>query len=400
MVTASLRKTGRLAAIVALLLLPLPVAAWDLSGDLAVEVRHFATERAGQDGDPPVAGSLELEWFNDWDEGDQRFAFTPFLRWDDTDTERGHVDVRELYWRRSFSNDHLSGDLYIGVRKVFWGVTESLHLVDVINQTDLVENLDTEDKLGQPMIQWTGIFGDGSLDVFLLPWFRERTFPGRAGRPSLPLPVSDRPVWESDDEEQHLDWAIRWSQFVGDFDIGISLFSGTAREPRLVPGLEDGEPVLVPHYDLLDQLGLDLQYTTGDWLFKLEAIARDDALGRSNAFVGGLEYTIVGALGSADVGLVAEYQRDGTDGFVIGDDDVAVGARLTFNDIADTDLLAFTVIDRETGSRFTSIEGNRRIGQDLEIALEVRLWNDIDPSDSLAAFADEDYVQLELVWHF
>ncbi len=290
MTAASLRKTGRLSCAVALLLLPLPAAAWDLSGDLAVEVRHFATDRAGQGSDDPsVAGSLELEWYHDWDEGDQRLAFTPFLRSDDTDSERSHPDIRELYWRRSFSNDHLSGDLYVGVRKVFWGVTESLHLVDIINQTDLVENLDTEDKLGQPMIQWTSIFGDGSLDVFLLPWFRERTFPGRLGRPSLPLPVSGRPIWESDDEQRHLDWAARWSQFVGDFDLGISLFSGTAREPRLVPGLEDGEPVLIPHYDLLDQLGLDVQYTKGDWLFKLEAIARDDGLGRSNAFVGGLE---------------------------------------------------------------------------------------------------------------
>ncbi len=108
MTAASLRKTGRLSCAVALLLLPLPAAAWDLSGDLAVEVRHFATDRAGQGSDDPsVAGSLELEWYHDWDEGDQRLAFTPFLRSDDTDSERSHPDIRELYWRRSFSNDHL-----------------------------------------------------------------------------------------------------------------------------------------------------------------------------------------------------------------------------------------------------------------------------------------------------
>ncbi len=398
-------RASYLIAAAALFLLPSPSIAGDLSGDLGVEVRHFPSARADQDGDRDedellLAGSLELEWYHDWDDGDQRFAFTPFLRWDDMDSERSHVDIRELYWRRSFSNDVLSGDFYVGIRKVFWGVTESLHLVDIINQTDLVENLDTEDKLGQPMIQWTGIFGDGSLDVFLLPWQRERTFPGPRGRPSFPLRVSERSVWESSDEEQHLDWAVRWSQFVGDFDIGISFFSGTARAPRLEPGLEDGETVLIPHYDLLDQLGLDVQYTVSDWLFKLEAIARDDGFGRSNAVVGGLEYTLVGALGSADVGLVAEYQGDSTDGFVIGDDDVAVGARLTFNDIADTDLLAVAVIDRETGSRFTSIEGNRRIGQNLEIALEVRLWSHVDDVDALAAFADEDYVQFDFIWHF
>ena len=38
--------------------------------------------------------------------------------------------------------------LSIGLGKVFWGVTEFNHLVDVINQTDLVEGIDGEAKLG------------------------------------------------------------------------------------------------------------------------------------------------------------------------------------------------------------------------------------------------------------
>ena len=54
MMTASLRKTGRLAAL--LLLLPLPVAAWDLSGDLAVEVRHFDVARRLSIGTDGAAG--------------------------------------------------------------------------------------------------------------------------------------------------------------------------------------------------------------------------------------------------------------------------------------------------------------------------------------------------------
>lgn len=64
------------------------------------------------------------------------------MRWDLEDSERTHVDLRELYWRRSFA----SADLYIGLRKLFWGVTESVHLVDVVNQTDLVENTDTFER--------------------------------------------------------------------------------------------------------------------------------------------------------------------------------------------------------------------------------------------------------------
>ena len=40
----------------------------------------------------------------------------------------------------------------IGVRKDFWGVTETVHRVDILNQTDSVDGFDGEDKLGQPMI--------------------------------------------------------------------------------------------------------------------------------------------------------------------------------------------------------------------------------------------------------
>ena len=75
--------------------------------------------------------------------------------------------MRELYWRGVF------GDLEVkaGAVKVFWGVTESQHLVDVINQADLVENIDSEDKLGQPMINLSWGKDWGTLELFVLPYY-------------------------------------------------------------------------------------------------------------------------------------------------------------------------------------------------------------------------------------
>ena len=49
--------------------------------------------------------------------------------------------LREAHWL----HDKGAWDLLIGVGKVFWGVTESRHLVDIVNQTDLVENPDQEE---------------------------------------------------------------------------------------------------------------------------------------------------------------------------------------------------------------------------------------------------------------
>lgn len=386
-------------------LLPLvgarPGLAFEFLGEIAVSGRAFPSDPL----DPEQHGThasirLEPELFHDWEGGNQRFAVTLFGRLDSGDDERSHADIRELFWRKTFAREV---DLYIGVRRVFWGVTETVHLVDIINQTDLVENIDTEDKLGQPMVSATWQPSWGTLDFFAMPYFRERTFPGRHGRLRPPLVVdTDNPVYESDAKETHFDAAVRYSNFVGDFDFGVAHFSGTSREPRLVPEIRSAtDVVLVPHYDLLDQTSLDVQYTRGDWAWKLEAVSRELRGGRSTALVGGFEYTLVGILDSAtDLGIVTEYQFDDQPDPVVSDNDIALGGRLTFNDVEDTDLLVFAAIDIHDGSVFASIEGDRRFGTNWELELEARLFESTNTEDPLHGLRKDDYVQLEIIRFF
>ena len=372
--------------------------AGEWSGEVGVEGRAFPREAA----DPRQHGNnlslaVRPEYYHDWDDGDQRFAVTPFLRLDQGDSERTHFDLRELYWRKSFE----SAELALGVRTVFWGVTEFRHLVDIINQTDLVENLDTEDKLGQPMAQLTWLRDWGTLDFFLMPYFRERTFPGVEGRPRGALVVdTENPVFESSAEQNHLDFAVRYSHFVGVFDLGVAYFTGTSRDPRLVPTLRpDGELVLTPHYDLIDQASLDLQATTGDWLWKLEVYSRDTPFERFTAATGGFEYTLVGLFGSAmDLGLLTEYLYDerGEAADTPFQDDLFLGARLTLNDEQSTDLLMGIGLDADTDARVFNAEGSRRIGQSWRLSLEVRIFSQIPETDPLFGIRNDDYWQLEL----
>ena len=337
-----------------------PAIAAELSGEVALEGRLFPGDALdGRQQDSGLSVAFEPEFYHDWADGDQRFVIVPFVRWDLEDSQRTHADLRELYWRRSFAD----ADLYIGLRKVFWGVTESVHLIDVVNQSDLVENPDTEDKLGQPMVQITLLREWGTLDLFVMSGFRERTFAGSHGRLRPPLPIADDAVsYESDLDRWHPDMAVRWSQILGDYDLGVGHFYGTSREPRLEADLAAARPRLIPHYDLLHQTSLDVQLTRGGWLAKLEAVHREGVDGGSNATVAGVEYTLVGVFGNADLGIVAEGQYDGRDAPMVpfSDNDVAVGGRFTFNDTQDTDILAFTAIDIDNGSRFTSVETNRR----------------------------------------
>ena len=397
-----MRSHARLLCVAGLLVpaaTPLPLAAAELSGEIAVEGRLFPYDALdSHQQDTGLSVAFEPELYHDRADGAERFVVVPFLRWDLEDGERTHVDLRELYWRRSFD----SADLYLGLRKVFWGVTESVHLVDVINQTDLVENTDGEDKLGQPMVQLTLLREAGTLDLYLMSGFRERTYPGSDGRLRPPVQIDDDARYEADLERWHPDIAVRWSQILGDYDLGLAHFYGTSREPRFTTRVGSTGPMLVPHYDLLHQTSLDLQLTRGDWLAKLETVHRDGVDGRSVAAVAGLEYTLVGIVRAADLGLVAEALYDDREApfAPFADNDIAIGGRFTFNDVQDTDILAFTAIDLDNGTRFTSVEANRRWRSSGEIRLELRLFDNVDGTDPLFPLRRDDYLQLEYVHFF
>jgi hypothetical protein len=374
----------------------------DFSGSLELQVRAFwdDSQWAGQD-DQALQGSLvsitEFRWRNE--EGNQRASFIPYLRWDANDDERSLSDLREAYW--AFEGDDY--ELLVGANTVFWGVSESVHLVDIINQTDFAGDIDGEDKLGQPMVSLALQRDWGEISAFVMPYFRERTFAGVDGRFRAPLPVdTDNPLYESSSEESHVDFALRYSHYFGDVDIGLNVFSGTSREPRLIPAA-DGQSLL-PVYDQIDQFGVDLQYTRDAWLWKLEAIARDAYSDSFAAAVGGFEYTLyqVGD-SSADIGLLLEYQYDGRDEsepVTINDNDVFVAARLALNDSQDTAVLAGFSYDTDTGETFVNIEAERRFGEDWFAELRLRMFSGAKQGDTTFWLQKDDYVQLSMARYF
>ena len=85
-------------------------------------------------------------------------------------------------------------ELSFGIKKVYWGVTESLHLVDVINQTDQVESFDGEQKLGQPMAHLSYLSKVGNFDFFYLPYARKRVFPAKEGRLRFPVVIEQNDI--------------------------------------------------------------------------------------------------------------------------------------------------------------------------------------------------------------
>lgn len=374
---------------------------WDLAGHVGVQSRYF-WQRPGHPGQFDGAQSLisvqpELRWASD--DREQRFSLIMTARRDSADPSRDEFDVGEAYWALERDN----WDLTLGYNKVFWGVTESRHLVDIINQTDLAADLDQETKFGQQMLNLNLQRTWGRLSLFLLPDFQERRFVGNQGRLRSPLPVAaNQAEFESAAGRGHLDFALRYSHYFGDMDVGASLFRGTSREPRLL--FSSQAATLTPYYDQITQLGVDLQYTKEAWLWKLEAIARETPSDRFAAIVAGFEYTLYGIRQSgSDLGLLFELLYDGradAEPPTLLDRELFLGARLALNDSSDSTVLAGLAFDQRSHEIFLNIEAERRLAENLSADLKIRVFTQSSSGESAFTLQEDDHLQLQLNWHF
>ncbi len=387
--------------IVFMCLCPAMTAAHELSGFVAAEGRLFPNDPGFSEQEHHNASfALQSEYYHEW-ENSSAFACTLFARLDSADGERTHADVRELNYL--WVDD--SWELRVGIGKVFWGVTEFVHLVDIINQTDGVESIDGEDKLGQPMAHLSVPRDWGIVDLFVLPYFRERTFPGREGRlRSAPAVDTDHARYENGDEERHADFAIRYSHSVGDWDFGIYHFRGTGREPTLLPDVDDkNELVLIPYYEQIRQTGLDVQLIAGEWLMKLESICRHGQGDGFFSLVGGFEYSFRGIFETRmDLGVITEmaYDDRGDESTTSFENDIMFGLRLTANDVQGTEVLAGMTQDMDSSSRAVSFEASRRFGDQWKAFLEAGTFFDMPEDELVHSLREDHFICFELSWYF
>ena len=356
-----------------------------------------------------LSAVTEPEYTHQWDDGAQSFNAILFYRVDQYDEQRTHGDIRELSWTGVYED----WELLAGISKVFWGVTETQHLVDIVNQTDLVENLDGEDKLGQPMIRASTERDWGTIDLFILPGFRERTFPGEEGRPrpNIVIDTEQDAVYDFSSGKDHIDLAARYSHYIDEWEFGLSFFSGTTREPTDFSPVgisANGEAIVVPVYSLINQLGIDGQAFFGDWTWKLEAINTEARSGNKKGInsvqsVVGFEYTLVGIADSVmDLGFVVEYHFSDKRIYenTIFDNDLATALRFVFNDIQSTEILAGLTTDADTQSIGSFIEASRRLGESWTLEAQVRTFHGTEENRPLYSFRFDNYAQLDLNYNF
>lgn len=413
--------TLRLSMLVVFLLLAtlLPIGAshgadsieHEFTGSLDIDSRWYPQLHAHPEQRAHASGFAVEPKLHLRSEGNWSFTIAPFARYDGADSHRTHADLREAYFLVFGEIGEGEWELRLGVDRVFWGVTESQHLVDIINQTDLVEHPNKETKLGQPMAHFTWSTEWGILEFFALTYHRARTYPGIHGRLRSAIVIDDEHItYESAAQEWRGDLAARYSHSFGPFDLGLSIFDGSSRVPSVMPHFDaNGALSLRQHYDLIRQFSVDAQLTLEAWLFKLEALQREGArnlLGVKEdfaAFVIGGEYTFNSVFGSAaDLGLLAEWNYDERRERSNSEfqNDLFFAVRLGLNDAQSTEIIAGVLADADHTTRTMNFELRRRLSDQWSLKLEAIVFMDVDEEDIIYDTRRDSFVALNFTYNF
>ncbi|MGR3886563.1 hypothetical protein [Pseudomonas sp. 1152_12] len=272
------------------------------------------------------------------------------------------VDLRE------FSLSYRPGpwQLGVGLSRVFWGVTESRHLVDVVNQVDLRFDPDGDARLSQPMasVSYRGL--GQNVTLYALPCYRKRPDALIFGEHGAQDPAFEQDLFTPLHCSDQPDFAVRATQVAGPADLGFSYFRGHSREPyagHTPSGIN-------PAYPKVERLAIDTQVTLGAWLLKLEALLQDSEYRMDRASVSGFEYTWVSTFsGASDLSLLYEHLTDTRCDSITASCGEMLGIRWIANDVMDTNMLVSAVRDRQNGLWGLKVQGSRRINEQLSLLL-------------------------------
>ncbi len=339
---------------------------------------------------PALIVKPQWAWISESQE--QQFVTQFFYLYDSVDQSRTHFDVREFYWLYQAE----TWEALVGINKVFWGVAESRNLVNIINQQDTAYGFDKSYRLGQPMIQGTWDQEEaGVISAYILPYFREQTLVGEKN----PGYINATPQYQDSAKANHVDYAIRYANYIDDHEFAVSYFQGTDRIPAYL--FLNGVGTAL--YRQAKQVGLEYQLSLDGWLWKFEGIHKsitDDTEFFASVF--GFEYTLVGAIDEIDIGLLAEVNWDerGERSNDILQNDTFLATRFDFNDVDGSDITMGVSVDNNNFGQSWSIRGSKRFGNAWKAEVSSFFFALPDEDPLAQRLNNQDYLQLRLTYFY
>ncbi|PSW22273.1 hypothetical protein C9I98_03145 [Photobacterium sanctipauli] len=310
-----------------------------------------------------------------------------FGNWDEQDPERRYWDIREAHATKIWQDFELTA----GISRVFWGVSESINVVNVINQADLTESFDGKVKLGQPMISLFYAASEADITLIYMPVFRERLYPLR---PNTGMKLADNAVFEDGKEDGG--WATRAKFYTDNGEWAIGAFTGTRRVPILRPSPSSGR--LMPYYIQTHNLLFDGLYLGEVLTPKIEVKAGRELDDNFVAINAGVEYRTYPNISNLnEVTLIGEYLYDSRKETVEnhGQNDVFIGMRAEIG--TDSDMKLLFSHDLSYASQYLELSLQYRINDYVRLMGKATSIMNASPDDmSLYPYKDEDFVRASL----
>lgn len=310
-----------------------------------------------------------------------------------------YADVGELFIERRAGAFLLRA----GVLDERWGALDAANPTNIVNQLDLVEDYEGDQRLGQPGVGLRWLGDDLTLSLFGLLWNRERRLAEGADR----LRPTDLPFGDANFENGKFAPSFAARAFVsnGGFEAGLSHFHGTSREPEFDIEADLDGVRLIPSYRRIDQTALDAQMVVGDYVLRGEAFHRWGQSGRAFFGIGvGAERILYGVVGGAsDVQFYAEAyfdDRPRSAPVTAFDNDLSLGGRWFFNDADNTELTLRATTDLIKGSVLIEIGARRRVLDDVMLGLNVTVPLGVEDDRALGGFRDDARILISLARFF
>ena len=167
--------------------------------------------------------------------------------------------------------------------------------------------------------------------------------------------------------------------------------------------------LLVPYYEQIRQFGIDAQFTTETWLYKMEAIYRKgvrNQLGQEEAYrasILGVERSLYGRFGSTrDLSLLAEWHHDGRGrrAPTVWGNDMFFAGFLAFNDVQGTELVAGILGDRRHDYRSVNFDLKRRLSGNWSMRIESIIVVSADPEDMTYDGRRDSFIGFDFTYSF
>ena len=320
-----------------LTLFSLSLFAWESRGNISLEKTKFYSPSQTSSA---IRGDLELK--------NKGLTISLKAIHDREDKKRRYIDLQELNYTFSYGDY----DFSVGKSIKFWGSLELHNPTDIFNQKDILDDItDKDKKLGSWNISASKYIDDDELSLIVKLKESYQDY-SRVGYTKY---------FKSEKSKYRPTIFLKYSGSEGDRDFAYILMSGYDSFRDTI--FDKGE--LKSYLYLANKFLTYQTLVQGDTIYKAEFAYTDvknyQTIKDYYEYGLGVEKTFYSVWDKKDLGVLAEFYKSNINRKIIFQNDLFIGARLSFNDTASSEIVGGVIRDFDSDKNSYSLEVKKRI---------------------------------------